>query len=73
MHLEKIEQKSHVIDYIKNDTISWEGEPLERLSKERNISAFKHTGFYQPMDTMRDKIYLNELWDSGNAPWKVWK
>jgi glucose-1-phosphate cytidylyltransferase len=62
-----------VIDYIQNDTISWEGEPLEKLSKEQNISAFKHTGFYQTMDTQRDKLSLNELWKSKNAPWKVWK
>jgi len=62
-----------VIDYIQNDTISWEDEPLEKLSTEQNISAFKHTGFYQPMDTLRDKISLNDLWKSGNAPWKVWK
>ena len=62
-----------VIDYIQNDNTSWEGEPLEKLSKEQNISAFKHTEFYQPMDTLRDKIYLNELWKSGNAPWCSWK
>ena len=62
-----------VTDYIQNDTISWEDEPLEKLSTEQNISAFKHTGFYQPMDTLRDKISLNDLWKSGNAPWKVWK
>ena len=62
-----------VIDYIQNDNTSWEGEPLEKLSREQNISAFKHTEFYQPMDTLRDKIYLNELWKSGNAPWCSWK
>ena len=62
-----------VIDYIQNDNTSWEREPLEKLTKEQNISAYKHTGFYQPMDTLRDKIYLNELWESGNAPWNSWK
>ena len=62
-----------VIDYIENDNTSWEREPLEKLTKEQNISAYKHTGFYQPMDTLRDKIYLNELWESGHAPWNSWK
>ena len=62
-----------MIDYIENDNTSWEREPLEKLTKEQNISAYKHTGFYQPMDTLRDKIYLNELWESGNAPWNSWK
>jgi glucose-1-phosphate cytidylyltransferase len=62
-----------VIDYIDGDQIIWEREPIERLAKEGNLAAFAHNGFWQPMDTLRDKIYLEELWASGNAPWKVWK
>jgi glucose-1-phosphate cytidylyltransferase len=61
-----------VIDYIDNDQTTWEREPLERLAKEGNLAAFQHHGFWQPMDTLRDKTYLEELWQSGKAPWKVW-
>jgi glucose-1-phosphate cytidylyltransferase len=61
-----------VIDYIAGDSTIWEREPLERLSNERQLYAFKHEGFWQPMDTLRDKTYLEELWQSGAAPWKVW-
>ena len=61
-----------VIDYIDGDSISWEKEPLSTLAKEGQLSAFKHDGFWQPMDTLRDKMYLEELWNSGNPPWKVW-
>jgi glucose-1-phosphate cytidylyltransferase len=61
-----------VIDYIDNDQTSWEREPLERLAGEGNLAAYSHHGFWQPMDTLRDKILLEELWKSGNAPWKVW-
>jgi glucose-1-phosphate cytidylyltransferase len=61
-----------VIDYIDGDSTVWEREPLERLAVERNLSAFFHRGFWQPMDTMRDKMQLDELWNSGRAPWKVW-
>lgn len=61
-----------IIDYIKNDQTTWEREPLETLAKEGNLSAFVHKGFWQPMDTLRDKIHLNTLWDSGKAPWKIW-
>jgi glucose-1-phosphate cytidylyltransferase len=61
-----------VIDYISDDQTSWEREPLERLAGEGSLAAFAHHGFWQPMDTLRDKIYLDELWKSGNAPWKVW-
>ncbi len=62
-----------VIDYIINDQTVWEREPLERLAEEGNLAAFLHHGFWHPMDTLRDKIYLEELWQSGKAPWKVWK
>ncbi|EIJ43118.1 glucose-1-phosphate cytidylyltransferase [Beggiatoa alba B18LD] len=61
-----------IIDYIKDDTTVWEREPLERLAQEGQLSAFLHTDFWQPMDTLRDKTLLEELWQSGNAPWKVW-
>lgn len=61
-----------VIDYIAGDSTIWEGEPLERLSNERQLYAYKHEGFWQPMDTLRDKTYLEGLWQSGAAPWKVW-
>lgn len=61
-----------VIDRIEDDGSSWEGEPLNNLAKDGQLSAFKHTGFWQPMDTLREKIMLNDLWNSGAAPWKVW-
>ena len=61
-----------VIDYIADDQTIWEREPLERLAQEGNLAAFQHHGFWQPMDTLRDKTYLEELWHSGKAPWKVW-
>ena len=61
-----------VIDYITDDETFWEREPLERLADEGQLAAFEHPGFWQPMDTLRDKVYLEELWQSGRAPWKVW-
>jgi len=61
-----------VIDYISGDKTTWEREPLECLAREGNLAAFPHHGFWQPMDTLRDKIHLEELWQSGTAPWKVW-
>ena len=61
-----------VIDRIENDSSSWEGEALSGLAKDGQLSAFKHAGFWQPMDTLREKIMLNDLWNSGKAPWKVW-
>lgn len=61
-----------VIDLIKDDSIVWEREPLEGLAKESQMMAYQHHGFWQPMDTLRDKNYLEELWTSGNAPWKSW-
>ena len=61
-----------VIDYIDGDQTVWEKEPLERLAQEGQLSAFTHRGFWQPMDTLRDKHVLEELWQSGKAPWKVW-
>ena len=61
-----------VIDYIDGDATIWERGPLERLAQEGNLAAYQHHGFWQPMDTLRDKVQLEELWLSGNAPWKVW-
>ena len=61
-----------VIDYIKDDTTVWEREPLERLVKEGQMSAYKHKGFWQPTDTLREKNLLEELWNSGKARWKIW-
>jgi len=61
-----------VLNYITDDSTIWEREPLERLAQEGNLAAYQHHGFWQPMDTLRDKILLEELWQSGKAPWKVW-
>jgi glucose-1-phosphate cytidylyltransferase len=61
-----------VIDYIRDDQSVWEKEPLERLASEGDLAAYSHHGFWQPMDTVRDKMLLEELWKSGEAPWKVW-
>jgi glucose-1-phosphate cytidylyltransferase len=61
-----------VIDYIDGDKTSWEVEPLERLARENKLVAYTHDGFWQPMDTLRDRKYLDDLWTSGKAPWKVW-
>lgn len=63
-----------VFNYIdNNDTVVWEKEPLEKLSRQRKLSAYKHTGFWGCMDTLRDKINFEKTWQSGAAPWKVWK
>lgn len=61
-----------VIDYIADDTTVWEQEPLMKLAHSDQLSAFKHTGFWQPMDTLKDKNYLEGLWKRDEAPWKVW-
>ncbi len=61
-----------VIDYIASDQTVWETEPLERLAHEGQLAAYEHEGFWQPMDTLRDKNQLEALWASGKAPWKVW-
>lgn len=62
-----------VIDMIDGDLTTWEKEPLEKLAQSSELAAFEHLGFWQPMDTLRDKNYLEELWKSGKAPWKQWK
>jgi glucose-1-phosphate cytidylyltransferase len=61
-----------VIDYIAGDKTPWENGPLARLAGENQLSAYLHPGFWQPMDTLRDKNHLEELWQNGQAPWKVW-
>ena len=62
-----------VIDYIEGDNTSWETEPLSKLALDKEVMAFQHHGFWQPMDTLRDKNLLEELWINGKAPWKKWK
>jgi len=61
-----------VLDYIEGDSTIWERGPMERLAREGQLEAYFHKGFWQPMDTLRDKQHLEELWQSGKAPWKVW-
>jgi len=61
-----------VIGLIKDDQTLWEREPLENLSKNKQLIAYNHDGFWQPMDTLRERNYLESLWLSGNAPWKLW-
>jgi glucose-1-phosphate cytidylyltransferase len=63
---------SSVIDYIKDDNTVWENEPLEALAREGELMAFLHDGFWQPMDTLRDKNLLENLWNNQKAPWKIW-
>lgn len=62
-----------VLNYIEGDETVWEISPLEKLSSNQELQAFLHNGFWQPMDTLRDKIYLEELWKKEKAPWKIWK
>ena len=64
--------KPQVLQYIADDATLWEKTPLEQLAKNNELEAFFHKGFWQPMDTLRDKTHLEDLWLSGNAPWKVW-
>ncbi len=61
-----------VLKRISGDDTVWEQEPLKGLAEDDNLMAYTHEGFWQPMDTLRDKVYLQELWDQGSAPWKVW-
>ena len=62
-----------VIDLIPGDGCVWEREPLETLAQRGQLAAFSHEGFWQPMDTLRDKLHLEGLWKTGQAPWKVWE
>jgi len=66
-----LEQK--VFDYIDGDATQWEKEPMERLAADGQLMAYRHDGFWQCMDTLRDKRLLQELWDKGNPPWKIWE
>lgn len=61
------------LDYIEGDMSSWEGEPLAKIAEDGQLMAFEHRGFWQPMDTLRDKTQLEELWQTGRAPWKCWE
>ena len=59
-------------EYIAGDGTVWEQEPMERLAAEGNLAAYPYRGFWHAMDTVRDRNYLQRLWDSGEAPWKTW-
>jgi glucose-1-phosphate cytidylyltransferase len=61
-----------VLDYIDGDQAVWEREPLERIAAGGGLAAYRHEGFWQPMDTLRDKMVLEELWQAGEAPWRIW-
>ena len=61
-----------VLNYIAGDQTMWEMEPMEKLAEEGELAAYRHQGFWQPMDTLRDKIFLEELWQQGKAPWRMW-
>ncbi len=61
-----------IFNYIAGDSTVLEREPLQSLARDGMLSAYRHSGFWQPMDTLRDKMYLEELWESGNSPWQVW-
>lgn len=61
-----------VIDYIDGDESVWEREPMEQLAQRGQLAAYRHNGFWQPMDTLRDRNYLEDLWQQNRAPWKVW-
>ena len=62
-----------VLNYVKDDNTLWEREPMTNLALDGQLSAYKHLGFWKPMDTIRDKTELQNLWDSGKAPWKIWE
>lgn len=62
-----------VFDFIDGDATQWEKEPLERLAEKGELMAYRHEGFWQPMDTLRDKKHLQDLWDHGGAPWRIWE
>lgn len=62
-----------IFDYIAGDETQWEKEPMERLSREGQLMAYRHSDFWQCMDTLRDRVLLESLWQKGNAPWKTWK
>ena len=59
-------------DYIEGDDSIWEREPMERLARDGQLGLYRHRGFWQPMDTVRDKSYLEQLWAGGSPPWRTW-
>ena len=61
------------IGYVADDDTAWEREPMERLARDGQLAAFVHAGFWQPLDTLRDRNLLNDLWNGGKAPWKTWQ
>ena len=61
-----------VLDYLTDDSTIWEQGPLSGLAEDGELMAYEHQGFWQPMDTLRDKNLLEELWEAGKAPWKTW-
>lgn len=65
--------ETKAIDFVDSDATIWEREPMERIAAAEQMSGFKHKGFWQPMDTLREKNLLEDLWKTGKAPWKVWK
>ena len=65
--------KPEVFKYIGDKDISWEDQPLKKLAKNKKLGLLKHDGFWQPMDTLRDKNHLEELWSNKEAPWKIWE
>ena len=60
------------VNYIDDDDTSWERAPLERLAQDKSLAAYRHQGFWKPMDTLRDQRELEALWNAGDAPWKRW-
>ncbi|MGZ8698057.1 MAG: glucose-1-phosphate cytidylyltransferase [Gaiellaceae bacterium] len=60
------------IDYVSDDSTTWEREPMQQLARDGQLAAYRHTGFWHPMDTLRDRNHLEELWRTGKAPWKLW-
>jgi len=65
--------QKEALAYIENDDTIWERSPLEHLARENKLAAYRHSGFWQPMDTLRDKLHLEQLWKEGDAPWKIWQ
>ena len=61
-----------VLKYIDGDMISWEEEPIKKITKEKQLAVYKHPSFWQPMDTLAEKKLLNDLYEKGEAPWKIW-
>ena len=62
-----------IFDYLRDDATIWEHEPLQGLARDGQLTAYEHDGFWQPMDTLRDRSTLEDLWNRGEAPWKLWK